>query len=150
LAAEGAMLLVETLRGIAAGTIRPVAQEHGRASSAPMLTREHGLWNPAWTARALEGRVRGFDPWPGVWASRSGSRLRIAEARALPGETTDAESGKLLTLDGEGLQLACAAGSVAAIASVQLAGGRAMTAAEAVNGRLVRPGDRLERPEPAA
>ncbi len=150
LAAEGAMLLVETLSGIAAGTIRPVAQDHERASAAPILTREHGLWDPAWNAGDLEGRVRGFDPWPGVWAACAGRRLRITGARAVPGAVTGAEGGTVLAPDAEELHLACAAGTVAAIASVQAAGGRVMSAREAVNGRLLRPGARLERPEPAA
>ena len=48
------------------------------------------------------------------------------------------------------LRLACSGGTVVSVDSVQLEGGRAMRALEAVNGRLVQPGDRLERPEPSA
>jgi len=150
LAVGGATLLVETLAGLAAGSIQPTAQDHERATTAPILEREHGLWDQAWSARELEGRVRGFDPWPGVWAARAGKRLRIATSRALPDAIADAVPGTVLTLDGEGVRVACAGGTVAVVGSVQPEGGRVMRARDAVNGRLLHPGDRFERPEPPA
>jgi methionyl-tRNA formyltransferase len=150
LAIEGASLLAATLDGLAAGSITGTPQDHRRATTAPILTREHGSWDPAWTASELSGRVRGFDPWPGVWASRAGRRLRIVDAHALADARTDEASGSVLASDGPGVRVACADGTVAVIDSIQPQGGRAMTAREAVNGRLMRPGDRLDRPEPAA
>jgi methionyl-tRNA formyltransferase len=150
LAVDGAALLVETLGGLAAGSIRPRPQEHERATTAPILAREHGLWDPAWSALELEGRVRGFDPWPGVWTSCRGKRVRIAEARALAGGATEAVPGSVAAVDGEGVRVACAGGTVAAVETVQPEGGRVMRAREAVNGRLLGPGDRFERPQPAA
>ena len=150
LAVEGAALLVETLGGLAAGSITPKPQDHARATSAPILTREDGRWDEAWTAWHLEGRVRGFDPWPGVWAVRGGKRLRIAGAAALAGASSAADPGTVLSSDAEGVRVACAGGTVAIVDSVQPEGGRAMSVREAVNGRLLCPGDRIERPEPAA
>jgi methionyl-tRNA formyltransferase len=150
LAAEGAALLIETLSGLAAGTVHPVPQDHGRATLAPILTRRDGHWSPEWPARELEGRVRGFDPWPGVWALVRGKRIRVAAARALDESDPEAPPGALLEIAGGELRLACAGGTLAAVDSVQPEGGRAMRAREAVNGRLLQPGDRLERPQPAA
>jgi methionyl-tRNA formyltransferase len=150
LAVEGASLLVETLRGLAAGSIEPKPQEHGRATAAPILTRRDGSWDPAWSARALEGRVRGFDPWPGVWALLRGRRLRIVEARALTETTVDRAAGGVIDLEDGGFHLACADGTIAAVDVVQPEGGRTMSAREAANGRLLRTGDRLEPPEHAA
>lgn len=150
LAVEGAALLIATLDGIAGGSIRGTPQDDERATAAPILERRHGFWDPAWTAGELEGRVRGFDPWPGVWAKRSGKRVRITGARALAETIAAADPGTVLGLSGEGLHLACAGGTVASVEWIQPEGGRVMGAREAVNGRLVRPGDRLERPESAA
>jgi methionyl-tRNA formyltransferase len=150
LAVTGATLLVETLGGLAAGSIRPARQDHDQATAAPILTPRDGLWDPSWSARELEGRVRGFDPWPGVWAKRQGKRLRIVDARALPDAATEGVPGTVLALDGEGVRLTCAGGTIASVGSVQPDGGRVMRAREAVNGRLLLPGDRIERPEPAA
>jgi len=150
LAVVGAKLLAETLDALAAGAVEPKPQDHRKATAAPILTREHGRWDPAWTARELEGRVRGFDPWPGVFAIRAGKRLRITGATALAGELAQATPGTVVSSGAEGVLLACAGGTVSRVDSVQPEGGRVMSAREAVNGRLLSPGDRIERPEPAA
>ena len=150
LAREGAGLLVETLAGIEAGTITPRPQDGASATSAPILTREDGFWSPAWTAAMLEGRVRGFDPWPGVWALLNDQRLRIAAARAVTSATTESAPGTLLPSPDECVRLACASGTVAALSKVQRAGGKEMTAREAQNGRLLSVGDRLGPLVPSA
>jgi methionyl-tRNA formyltransferase len=150
LADVGAELLVSTLAGLEAGTIQPVRQDPSLASPAPLLTRKDGYWDPAWSAAELAGRVRGFDPWPGVWALRAGRRLRLAEASALEDSSTDAPPGTVLALAHDAITLACAAGTVASIATIQPEGGRAMSASAAVNGRLLSPKDRLESPRTAA
>jgi methionyl-tRNA formyltransferase len=150
LAETGARLLVATLDGLAAGSVPPRPQDGARATQAPILTRDDGRWQPTWTARTLEGRVRGFDPWPGVWARRGGPRLRIVEARALIGASSDAEPGTMLGLAGDAMRLSCADGSVAEISRVQTEGRRAVSAREAASGRQLAPGDRLGPIEPAA
>ena len=150
LASEGAALLAETLERLDAGSVTPRRQDESRATLAPMLTKEDGFWSVAWSARQLEGRARGFDPWPGVWAVRSGRRLRIADARALPLESTAAAPGTVLGTYGDGIRLACASGTVALVGRVQREAGREMLAREAVRGRLLLEGDRLETPENAA
>lgn len=150
LSAVGAALLVETLAGLENRSIIPSPQDHERASHAPILTRADGLWDPAWTASDLEGRTCGFDPWPGVWARRAETRIRIVDARALPGARTEGVAGAVLALEGESIHMACAAGTVASIGAVQPEGRRTMNAREACNGRQLLPGDRLGRIESAA
>ena len=150
LAVEGAALLVGTIVGLAAGSIRPMPQDANFATAAPLLAAEHGFWDPAWTASELSGRVRGFDPWPGVWATSAGRRIRLVEADPVPEAITDAAPGTILALDGDAVRVACAAGTAAAISSLQPEGGRAMRGRDAVNGRLLTPGVRLGRPQPAS
>jgi methionyl-tRNA formyltransferase len=146
LAALGGETLVCTLTGLEAGTIEPRPQDDALATAAPLISRGDGAWHPAWSAREVEGRVRGLDPWPGVWAVRDGRRLRLVEAWSTAGATTE-EPGRVLELTADGLLLACASGTIAAVASVQPEGRRAMSAREAVSGRQISPGDRLERPQ---
>jgi methionyl-tRNA formyltransferase len=150
LALEGAAVLVGTIVGLAAGSIRPVPQDETLATAAPLLRAVEGAWDPAWSAGELSGRVRGFDPWPGVWATCAGKRLRILEARAIPDANTDADPGTLLAFAGDALRVACAERTVVAISSVQPEGGRAMRVRDAVNGRLLTPGVQLGRPQPKA
>lgn len=150
LAAVGALLLADTLAGLAASTLAPQPQDDAKASAAPILTREDGFWDAAWTARELEGRVRAFDPWPGVWAARLGTRVRIVGVRARLEASTDAASGTVLSIERNGVLVASALRTVALVVRVQREGGREMSAREAVNGRLLAAGDRLERPARAS
>jgi len=145
LADLGAGLLVETLARLERGDLRPDPQDHARATLAPLLRKADGEVDPRTTAREIEGRVRGFDPWPGVWLARGGRRLRIVAARALDGETTGEPPGTVLEHRNDGLRVACGEGSVLLVTRVQPEGKRALDAADAVNGRQIRVGDRLER-----
>ena len=71
LAQVGAGLLVETLARVHSGTLEPHPQDHALATYARPLTREDGEVDLALDAREIAGRVRGFDPWPGVWVRSS-------------------------------------------------------------------------------
>ena len=145
LATLGGELLAETLDGLSRGTIVPRAQDHAAATAAPMLSRGDGAWDPGWSAREVEGRVRGLDPWPGVWAAKGARRIRLVEAAAME-LTTPKEAGTVLELAEGRLLVAAAGGGVVAITAVQPEGRRAMSARDAVSGRQLTPGERLERP----
>ena len=67
LAEAGGPLMVETLRGIAAGTIVGQAQNHAEATTAPILKREDGLIDWSMSARQIYNRMRGFKPWPDAY-----------------------------------------------------------------------------------
>jgi methionyl-tRNA formyltransferase len=106
----GGLLMEETLRGLAAGTIPPRPQNHSEATLAPMLKKEDGRidWNRP--AREIYNRMRGFAPWPGasttfrgqtchVWAepvredSALPSDVLIRQASAAPGTLFVAKNG---------------------------------------------------------
>src|SRR5581483_10553347 len=74
LAAAGAQLMVETLRGLQAGTIRPRKQQDSEASLAPILKKEDGLVDFSRSATAISNRLRGFQPWPGAYTKFRGKR----------------------------------------------------------------------------
>src|SRR6202521_4417399 len=69
MAESGAPLMAETLRGLAAGTIAPKAQNHAEASYAPMLKREDGRIDWRRPAMEIYNRMRGFAPWPGAYTT---------------------------------------------------------------------------------
>lgn len=150
LAILGSELLLATLDALAAGAVTPRPQDARLATAAPLLTREDGVWDPSWSAAELEGRSRGFDPWPGVWARCRGRRLRLVDVAALDGLRAEESPGTVVASKDEALRLVCARGTVAALEAVQVEGRRVVTAREAVAGRQLAPGDRLERVEPAA
>lgn len=144
LAVVGADLLVRTLQGLEAGSLSPRPQDHTRATYAPLLRREDGWFDPEMDARGIEGRVRGFDPWPGVWAVRSKKRVRIVAATALSEPSSGQAPGRVVRLEDDALLVACGGDTMLAVTAVQPEGRRAMSAKEAVNGRQLLPGDDLE------
>ena len=146
LATIGAQLLIETLSGLSEGTLEPKPQNPEQATYAPLISPRDGEFDPELRAAEIEGRIRGFDPWPGVWAGRAGRRLRLVEACNLPERECEEPPGTLVELTPEGLVMACAAGTALLIRRVQPEGRRPVGARDAVNGRQLQLGDRLERP----
>jgi methionyl-tRNA formyltransferase len=73
----GAPLMLETLRGIAAGTLSGRAQDSTAATYAPMMKKEDGRID--WSLRAGEiyNRMRGFAPWPGAFSTLRGKTCQI-------------------------------------------------------------------------
>src|SRR5260370_41912329 len=72
LSESGAPIMAETLRGLAAGTIAPKAQNHAEVSYAPMLKKEDGRIDWKRPAVGIYNRMRGFAPWPGAYTTFRG------------------------------------------------------------------------------
>ena len=105
--------MVETLAGLASGTIQPKPQDHTRATLAPILTRDDGHMDfVAHTANELQNRWRGFQPWPGAFAMLDGKKLIAHRMELVPRDeapklTTTAPG--LLLADHNRLTVCCAA-----------------------------------------
>ena len=126
LAPMGAALLLETLSGLEAGTLQAVPQDHGAATRAPLIRRQDGLVDWSLPARSIYNRLRGFDPWPGIFTFFRGRRLRILAARF-------ASNGGLepgcLRIEGPRLAVGCGAGRLL-LDEVQLEGRKPVPAAD--------------------
>src|SRR5579859_5969283 len=67
LAAIGAGLMIDTLRGLADNIITPSPQKNDEATLAPILKKVDGRIDFSRTARETYNRLRGFQPWPGAF-----------------------------------------------------------------------------------
>jgi len=90
----GTGLLLETLAGL--DRIVPRPQEAALATRAPPLTREDGRVDWTLGARAIDARVRGLTPWPGVWTTFRGEVLRIVQVRPADVDPHGAAPGTVL------------------------------------------------------
>jgi methionyl-tRNA formyltransferase len=77
----GAELLVETLTGLAAGSIVPEKQDPAQATYAPLLKKEDGLIDWSQPAARIHNRVRGLQPWPGAYTTWRGQTLHIWKSK---------------------------------------------------------------------
>lgn len=133
LAEHGAPLVVETLRGLAAKTLQPQAQNHALATLAPILTREDGHMNfVKHTAQQLYDRWRGFQPWPGAFALLDGKKL-IAHKMKIATLSAEATPGTL-RIEDKKLFAACASRSWIELTEVQLEGKKRLPADEFLRG----------------
>ena len=84
LAEAGAPLIVETLRGLASGTITPTPQDSSQATPAPPLKKEDGRIDWLLPAQKIYNRIRGFQPWPGAFTQFRGKQCAIWGTPAKP------------------------------------------------------------------
>jgi methionyl-tRNA formyltransferase len=145
LAAAGARLLVETLRGLAAGTLAADKQDHAQHSLAPILKKEDGHidWNPP--AARIHARARGFFPWPGAYTTFRGQTLHVWKCRVA--ETPPpAAPGTLLLPDRKRLLVACGEGTALELLDVQIQGRNRTDAMSFRNGQRIVENERLGEP----
>ena len=146
LAQAGAPLVVESLAGLANGTIRPQPQNHALATLAPLLNREDGHMDFARrTATELHNRWRGFQPWPGAFTSLEGKKLIVHRMTVAtpPGAASSAAQPGLIHIKDHRLFVACAAHTWLEITELQLEGKKRLSAAEFLRGNPLAADARL-------
>jgi methionyl-tRNA formyltransferase len=162
LAEAGAPLMVETLRGLAIGTITPTPQDSSQATLAPPLKKEDGRINWSLPAQKIYNRIRAFQPWPGAFTTFRGKQCAIwgkpapgqsaasgetlgAGLRPVPAIPTQADQetpGTIRTIGGE-VDVACGEQAALRLEFVQLEGRKRTTVREFANGARLAPGERF-------
>jgi methionyl-tRNA formyltransferase len=140
LAAMGADLMVETLRGIESGVIQPRPQDNSQASLAPILKREDGLVDFSRSAGEIFNRIRGFQPWPGAYTKFRGKNLQILKAREAVDQVLSA--GTLHT-HSDRLVVGCAGKTSLELLDLQLEGKKRSSARDFIHGYRPNPGEKL-------
>ncbi len=143
LADIAAELLLETLDGLAAGTVAPRPQDEERATYAPKLAKDEGRIRWDAPAGAIANLVRGVNPWPGAFTSAGGRTLKIWRAAPM-------ECGKPVEMPGTVLAAAARDGLIVAAADdalsvleAQWEGKRALPARELLRGTPIPVGSVL-------
>ena len=135
------MLTTALAARLDAGTIVPRAQDHSRATLAPLLEKGHGRIEWTWPARKIYDRMRGFTPWPGAYASFRGRLYHIwgrpMEKPERGAVSAPVEPGTMQTDAGE-LYVACGEGTWLRVDAVQAEGRKRISAKEFISGaRLI-------------
>lgn len=175
LARMGPPLLLQALAGLVDKSIRPVPQDHGLATAAPVMDKSVGQIEWSMSSRRIADLVRGVEPWPGAFTwTPDGLRVRIFpflvqipadkwpdEARvnarpcpnadcgwdlAVPGTVLRTDAGKDGTGAGESMIVRTGDGAVV-ISTVQPAGGKRMTPSAMASGRRLAVGQVLSGAE---
>jgi methionyl-tRNA formyltransferase len=148
LARLGGRLLVETLDGLAAGTIEERPQDHEAATYAPKLKPEERMIEWAKTAEGIVRLVQAMAPEPGAATTFRGRGLRILRASQNPvpaGFAGPLHPGTIFQVDKEGLAVAVP-GGLLRLEEVQPEGRNRMSGGDFVRGYRPQAGDRLGGP----
>lgn len=133
----GARLLVKTLRDIDAGTAPRRAQEHEKATCAPMLDKSLSPidWNRA--PRVILKQIYGLQPWPVATMELEGAIYRVFAADYTDTKT-DKTPGSVVSTDKGGIEIACAGGETLLIKELQAPGKKRMAAADFLRGHKLK------------
>jgi methionyl-tRNA formyltransferase len=139
LAPLGATLLAETIPRWQAGLIVPQPQGEATATYCHPIRKEDGAVNWSQSALAIERACRAYTPWPGCTTTWRDRQLRLGSIAAVPDWDGEAAPGTVVLLTGSTpsrpiLGIATGQGAVA-VNELQLAGKRALTAAEFLRGQ---------------
>ena len=141
LADLGAATLRQALDLLRQDKLPPIPQDHSQATTAPMLTKEHGLIDWNLPAAELHCRVRGLDPWPTAYSFLAGKRFRFFAPKVVsfkegppPGTLLRAEKKGLLIATGQDALL---------LREIQPEGGKRMPVEAFICGHPLEPGQRF-------
>ena len=140
LAEIGAELMIETLRGIAAGTIKSRSQDNAAATLAPILTKEEGRIDFSRSAQEVYNRFRSFQPWPGAFTTFRGKGLNVTRMKP----ASELVPLGTLLVRGNRLLAGCGNDSAVELLELQPEGKRRMPASDFIHGYRPRPGESLD------
>jgi methionyl-tRNA formyltransferase len=135
----GADLVVETLAGMAAGTIVRVPQDHSKATYTRLLSKRDGRLDWDRDAEYLSRLVRAVNPWPGAFFELDDQAIKVWSAAS---ESGTGVPGKVEALRPDGIVVAAGEGLLV-LKEVQAPGKKRVGAAELARGRRLEVGSCL-------
>ena len=129
----GAPLMLDTLRGLAAGNLPARPQNDAAATYAPLLKKEDGQidWNRP--AQEIYNCMRGFIPWPGAYTLFRGQTCQIGAEPFSLSTLATAAPGTIFREDTQVL-IACGNATLLRLLSVKMEGRKQVSAVEFANG----------------
>ena len=140
LASAGASLLLETLAGLAKGTVNPTPQNAAKATWAPILKKDDGRIDWTLPAQTIHNLIRGLQPWPGAHTSFRGQSLNLWRSR-IAAQKWNLSPGALV--HDMGVFAVGGDGAALELLELQLEGRKRMPAEVFANGHRLTTIDRL-------
>lgn len=137
LAELGARALLESLSGIADGSLQPRNQDDSLANYAKKLDKQESLIDWSQPAEMIDRQVRAFNPWPVAQCLFQDRIMRIWAASPLQQQASGGVApGTVLAAGKAGIDVATGSGMLR-ISELQMPGKRVMSAADFLNAHSV-------------
>ena len=137
---RGGNLLIETIEGLANGTIKGIKQE-GETCYAKMLSKNTGKISWDKSAREIHNLIRGLNPWPIAHTTYKDDNMKIYESEVL-NENSNKEPGTILSVNKTGMKVSCKDG-ILLVKKVQFPNGKPLTIEQYINGKDIEVGCKL-------
>lgn len=112
LAVLGADELVRVIPKILDNTIMSEPQDESQVTYAKKISKEEAVINFNQDACTVDRTIRGLNPWPVASASLNNIRYKIFMSEVNNQETTDLAAGSIVSIDKDGINVACQKGIV--------------------------------------
>lgn len=137
----GAQAAVEAVDLLEQGNPQLLMQDDAKASYCKKIQKSDCKIDFSAKTAHILGVIKAFSPAPAAFCSFNGSPLNIYNAE--PSNDCNGESGEVICADKRGITVKCGDGAII-ITELQPAGGKRMKAADFVNGRKIKAGDKLD------
>lgn len=133
LADLGAMTLLIALPKIFDGSLKAVPQDEDAVTYAMKISKEESHINFNKSAEVVDRTIRGLNPWPVATTELNGIKYKVFMSCVEYG-TTELEPGRIVNVDKDGINVACAQGIVKLI-TIQAPGKGPVKAADLARSR---------------
>lgn len=141
LSALSAVAAVEAVDILESGEENLLIQDEARATYCKKISKADAAIDFASSDGAQVARlINAMSPSPSAYCTLAGNTVNLLKASPCEGA---GDAGEVLSADKGGIVIACKSGAVK-VTLIQFAGGRAIAAADAVNGRKIKAGDRFD------
>ena len=141
LAALGGQMMVDVLAQAAAGALHPVPQPALGVTYAHKIEKAESNVDWSLPASTIGQRIRAFDPFPGASTVLGSEVIKLwnYEIDSLQ-RFTDKRCGHILSINADGITVACGEGTALRLTVLQRAGGKRLPAADFLRGFDLQPG----------
>lgn len=140
LSALSAVAAVEGVELLESGQSELLVQDEAKATYCKKISKADTKIDFAKDSEGVANLINAMSPSPAAFATLNGGSVNILKACACGGEGV---AGEVLCADKNGVVVACGNGSVN-ISRLQFSGGKPLSAADAVNGRKIKAGDKFD------
>jgi methionyl-tRNA formyltransferase len=134
LSSRGGKLLIDSMEGVADGSIIPTKQNHEKSTYAPLITKETCEIDWMKSAREIHNLVRGLSPVPGAYTYIEDQKVKILETEVL--EEKSDEPGTIIDVSPNGVLVSTGDGTIHVL-KLQYPGKKPMSVRDFLNGNEI-------------
>lgn len=144
LATLGAALIVRALKELTQGELQATAQPEAGATYARKIDKAESVIDWTRPAPELLRHIHALNPAPGAQTTHAGTVLKVWNCEIdSDSRLQDGRCGQILHIKEQGIAIACGAGTVLWLTTLQRAGGKRLAAADFLRGHALAVGDIL-------